>query len=283
MDIKSMKSKVFAQLIVLFLITQILGLAVGFQLIPQEEVRAHLVSEDPEDVANPIALIAYILVMTGVLLLIIHFITGRLLYWLLKGLETLAVLGTSIIVFGSFFNALITIILSLGLVVSRIIWKKHVLLRNISSTIAVAGVGALIGVSFGILPVVVFIILLSVYDLIAVFKTKHMVTLAKGVTQKNLAFTFALPTKEHTFELGTGDMVIPLTFAVSVLNATKVSLPLEMRLIPAAVILIASLAGLIWTINFSAKKIGRALPALPPQTVLMVLAYALVYATGYFF
>ena len=110
-----------------------------------------------------------------------------------------------------------------------------------------------------------------------------MVTLAKGVTKKNLAFTFALPTKEHTFELGTGDMVIPLTFAVSVLNATKVSLPLELRLIPALIILLASLTGLIWTINFSAKKIGRALPALPPQTVLMVLAYALVYATGYFF
>ena len=278
-----MKNELFSQLIALFLITQLLGLSVGWQLIPQEEVRAVVINENPEDPVNTVALIAWILVMTGVMLLLIKFLTGFWLYVFFKLLESLAVFGTSLIVFGSLVPDLIAVlILSLSLVLLRVFRPANLWLRNVASVIAVAGVGALIGVSFGIMPVVVFMVLLAFYDLIAVFKTRHMVTLAKAITQKNLSFTFALPTKEHVFELGTGDMVVPLTFGVAVLAATKASLPFELRIIPAAAVLVASLIGLVWTIHFSSKNIGRALPALPPQTVLMLLTYSGLYFLNFF-
>ena len=278
-----MKNQLFTQLIALFLVTQLLGLAVGIKLIPQEEIRATVVNENPEDPINTVALMLWILAMTAVLLVLVAFLKGFLLYLLFKILESLAVLGTSFIVFGALVeNLLATVVLSFGLVFLRIIRPGHLWLRNTASTVAVAGVGALIGVSFGVIPVVIFMVLLAFYDLIAVFKTRHMVTLAKAITKKNLAFTFGLPTKEHMFELGTGDMVVPLTFAVAVLAATKEALPFELKLLPALAILAASLIGLVWTIHFSSKQVGRALPALPPQTVLMLLTYAGLYFLNFF-
>ena len=125
------------------------------------------------------------------------------------------------------------------------------------------------------------LVLLSVYDYVAVFKTKHMVTLAKSVTKKNLSFTYALPTKEHQFELGTGDLVMPLVFATSVLASTKPLYPFPQYLVPPTLILLASLTGLILTISYLSKRIGKALPALPPQTALMIAAFFLSKLIGF--
>ena len=44
-----------------------------------------------------------------------------------------------------------------------------------------AGVASIFGVSLDILPVIILLILLAVYDAISVYKTKHMITLAEGV------------------------------------------------------------------------------------------------------
>ena len=118
---------------------------------------------------------------------------------------------------------LLALILPLAIVIARFVFRKNIWLRNLASILAAAGAGPLIGYNFGIIPVALFLVILAGYDIIAVFYTKHMVTLAKSITKKNLAFTFALPTTDHQFELGTGDMVIPLVFAVSVLTETTKS------------------------------------------------------------
>jgi presenilin-like A22 family membrane protease len=144
--------------------------------------------------------------------------------------------------------------------------------------LAAAGAGPLIGYNFGIIPVALFLVILAGYDIIAVFYTKHMVTLAKGITKKNLAFTFALPTKEHDFELGTGDMVIPLVFAVSVLVETTQHFSFPFALISPVIILWGSLTGLLLTIQYSSTHVGKALPALPLQTAIMFLMLGLCYA-----
>ncbi len=276
-----MKKKLFIQLIAIFLITQIIGLVVGFELV-KEGVSVGIVTENPEDVINAFALIAYILIFTFILLLLIKFLK-KWSYYLFKLLEVIVIFGTATIVFGVFFYyVVIAVALALLLVILRIVLRKNILLRNVSSIIAAAGAGAVIGVSLGIIPVLLFIVMLAVYDFIAVFKTKHMVTLAKNITKKNLSFTFALPTKEHTFELGTGDMVIPLTLAVSVLASTSQSLAFPSNFVAPIIVLIGSLVGLTLTIQFSSKNIGKALPALPPQAIIMLFMLLLAYLSGFF-
>jgi len=274
--------KLFVQLIAIFALTQLLGIAVGINWIdaiatgkqPQPTVLGG--TENPDDPINAIALVLCILVFTAFLLVFMHFFKGRLLF---KFLETMVTFTASWIVFEVFIGDF-WLIFSIILVAWRLLRPKHVLLRNAAAIISIAGVGALIGVTLGVIPVAIFLILLGCYDFIAVFKTKHMVTLAKGITKQNLAFTVAMPTPKHQFELGTGDLALPLVFAVSTMKASQ-AIGFPSYLVPAGMILTASLIGLLITIDYSSKHVGKALPALPLQAVLMLGAFALSKAIGF--
>ena len=206
------------------------------------------------------------------LLVLKHRKRGNFL-WLIEGFT---IFLTSWIVFSViFWNDFIGIAAALIIIYYRYTHKDSVKFRNIVSIITIAGAGGLIGLALGIVPVLVFIILLSIYDLIAVFGKKHMVTIGKAVTKKNLAFTVSMPTKKHTFELGNGDLVIPLITAVSVYaNGLFINNGLV-----AGLVLGASFIGLILSIYLVGVK-KFAMPALPPQTVLMIIAIGAAILLG---
>lgn len=277
-----MNRSLFLQLLGFFLIVQVVGLYVGYQLY-QADVQPVIVSDNPNDFSNSFGLLGYVLLGTIIILLAIKFLPDNVLYWVFKGIEALAVFSTALIVFFSFVPEAFAILMAVALVTIRIFAPQYLIWRNISSIVATIGAGSLIGVSAGVLPIIVFLVLLAAYDYIAVFKTKHMVTMAKAVSKKNLAFTFALPTKEHQFELGTGDLVMPLVLSVAVMKQALLSgLEWPVAVIPSLAILIASFAGLWLTLDYGNKHIGKALPALPLQVALMVLMYGVLAATGIF-
>jgi len=95
---------------------------------------------------------------------------------------------------------------------------------------------AILGISFGILPAFILLIALMAYDAIAVYRTKHMVTLADVVTDMKLPILMVMPdsagydytqaptlaeqrsqpTEERAaLFMGLGDVVIPGTLIVS--------------------------------------------------------------------
>ncbi|HLC79314.1 MAG TPA: presenilin family intramembrane aspartyl protease [archaeon] len=275
-----MNTSLMAQFIIIFLLTQTLGLIAGNYLI-EEQIRAVIVNEDPESVDNSIGLFVWILISTAILIILLRYAPELIVTILLKSLESFAIFATALIVMLPLdIPSLAAYAAAIFLVATRIIFSKNLLLRNISSTVSTAGAGALIGASIGTIPIIVFLIALSIYDFIAVFKTKHMVELAKGITSKNLSFTFAIPTKEHKFELGTGDLVVPLAFSVSALAASR-ALPFPYFAVPAIAILLASLSALILTLHFASKNKGVPLPALPLQAVLMIIVFAITKIAGY--
>jgi presenilin-like A22 family membrane protease len=273
-------NKVFAFLIVVFLAAQLLGIGVGIGLIHEIESgqleQPTVLTENPDDPINAVALIVGILVFTAILLLFMKFFKGAGLFRVLE----IFVLFSATVIAASAFLPELAFMFAVQLVALKLLFPKNIFFRNVAAIVAVAGVGALIGVSLGVVPVLIFLILLSVYDFIAVFKTKHMVRLAKGISGRNLAFTVALPSKKHQFELGTGDLVMPLVFAVSVM---KTSQPLGFPgfVVPAAMVLVASFIGLLLTINYVRTRIGKALPALPPQAALMIVAWLASKAIGF--
>ncbi len=268
-----MDSKLIVMLVLIFLITQTLGLIVADKLITKD-IQAQLITDNPNDVENSIGLFVYIIVFTAALLFFIKFFK-KFSGFLFKILESLAVFASATLIVFVFTNNLIALILPVLLIISRIVFSKNIWLRNLSSIIATSGAGALIGVSLGITPILVLLVLLAVYDFVAVFKTKHMITLANNIKKKNLSFTYALPTKEHQFELGTGDLVIPLAFSASLLNNFKPIKPFPEYFIPSILILFVSLIGLIVTMEIVSKK-KKALPALPLQNILMIITYAII-------
>ncbi|MEK6970867.1 MAG: presenilin family intramembrane aspartyl protease [archaeon] len=287
-----MDRELILQLGMFFLIVNGLGLLVGYHLI-QEDLQTTIINDDPEDPINSLGLIGYMLVGTAFILIAIKFFPDKILYWVLKGIEAMALVTTAFITFWGLIAYLpivekdmvqaIAIILAVGLIMIRIILPQYLIWRNISSIIATVGVGSLLGASIGVLPVIIFLILLAVYDYIAVYKTKHMVTMAKAVAKKNLSFTFAMPTPKHQFELGTGDLVMPLVFGVSVLNDSITrGLSGIPAVVPSIIILLAAFAGLAFTLDYGSKHVGKALPALPLQVALMVLTYGIISVSGVF-
>ncbi len=272
------------QLAMYFILVNIIGLYVGYHLIQEfDGTTPPIINDNPEDPLNSFGLLLYMMIGTAFILLAIKFLPDKILYWVLKGMETLALIVTSLIVLQVFVIIELALILAVGLVCIRIFAPQYLIWRNISSIIATIGVGSLLGASIGVWPVIVFLIALAVYDYIAVFKTKHMVKMAKAVAKKNLSFTFALPTAKHQFELGTGDLVMPLVFGVSILNDTLTrGLPWPNAVVPSVIVLLASFIGLAFTLDYGSKNVGKALPALPLQVGLMIIVYGLVRASGLF-
>jgi presenilin-like A22 family membrane protease len=61
-------------------------------------------------------------------------------------------------------------------------------LRNTTAMIASIGVGTILGITFSFTAALIFMIILAVYDFIAVFITKHMITIANAAISMNLSF-----------------------------------------------------------------------------------------------
>jgi presenilin-like A22 family membrane protease len=141
-------------------------------------------------------------------------------------------------------------------------------LKNAAAIMATAGVGVIFGISLGLFPLILFLILLSIYDFLSVFATKHMVEMANFIIKKDLAFTVtarAPPSKpgekEQRIDLGTGDMIAPIMLEVSALSISPVA--------SAFVFVGAVLSlGLFLTLVWKKKMI---LPALPPIVLGMIV------------
>src|SRR5256884_4510849 len=61
--------------------------------------------------------------------------------------------------------------------------------------VTAAGVTAILGISFGLLPAILLLVALAVYDAWAVYRTKHMITLADGLTSQRLPILLVIPKK----------------------------------------------------------------------------------------
>lgn len=284
-----MQREMLVGFLTFFLLTNGLGLIVAQAFLPPE-INAQitqsvtLVNDNKQDPVNAVGLMAYILLVTGVLLVVIKFFSGQLniLFRIIEGFAiffvTAGIIEILVSPFIPFDAAIffVSIAAAIAVVILRNILPENVKLRNLVTIMLTAYIGALIGTGLGVIPVALLVALLVVYDFIAVFKTKHMVTLAKAVTKKNLTFTYAIPTPEHQFELGTGDIAIPLAFSASVMQNYSTTLSYPMYVFPAIAMLAASFVGLMITLDYSSKHVGKALPALPLQGILMLITFALM-------
>jgi len=257
------ESKVVLALLVLFILVQSMGIYLGMKLITIPELEPATGAEWGG------FLFLYILFATGVILVVIKYVKKLLLV-----LEALTIFFSTEIFFEVLLmgfvpadvGAGIAVLLALLLVVLRF-FERNIWTQNLALLLSVMGVGALLGASLGVLPALVLLGLLTVYDVIAVFKTKHMVKMAKAIVKQKLAFTFAIPTKKHVFQLGGGDLVMPLVFTISVLR--------EFGLGNALFVMFFSMLALMALFGYLVKRPGKAYPALPPVTIGAITGFML--------
>jgi len=265
----------------IFLATHLLGLYVGSKYnkgIEAGELEPALPPgiESPEAVESSFFFFGYIIITTVIILLVIRFWRN-----FLKLIEAFAIFFSSWITFDFLIPIGIFWYLSLGFFLAIILttWKMlkpTILSQNIAVIFTIAGVGAVIGASLGIVPVLIFMLLLTIYDFVSVFITKHMIHLAKEITKRPTAFVVSIPhrfkksvsfahekrkrkKKIHVFQLGSGDIAIPLIFSVSVLSSYT--------LVHGLLTTIGSVVALGILIFYLVRKPGRALPAIPFVTL----------------
>jgi len=269
--------------IILFLFIQLVGLFTANYYSSQADLRLTIITDNPDDIINALAIIGEIILITAIILFLRRFTKkGNFL----PIFEFLALFVGLIVVLDIFLPYISAVLVSTLLLIIKNYLKRHssfnkILLwyNNFLLALAISGAGALIGLSLGLLPVIVFLTLLSIYDIIAVFYTKHMVVLAKMIVKQKLALTFTLPSKKKTYQLGGGDIVVPLTVSSSFFFVLIKSYPFGIAIIPILLIWASSILGLIgtfWYLSNNNRKI-KTLPALPPQAILMLLSIIISY------
>jgi presenilin-like A22 family membrane protease len=264
---------VIAKLTLVFLVVQIIGLFCAVQLANYGFAKGVIV-DDVNDLQNSLYLFGMIILTTGIVIISLKLKKTRKLLLLF---EILAIFSATWIVFSCIFptNDLLAIALAIALVGAKQIKKEDTTIRTIASVLATAGAGAFIGITLGLTPAIVFMTILATYDIFAVYFTKHMISIGQEAKKNNFAFMVALHSKKHDFELGNGDLVMPLIISSSIITNG----PFTNNNLIAALCLIASFIGLVISIYWVAKK-KNAMPALPPQSALMLLIIIAATALG---
>lgn len=192
--------------------------------------------ENPDSTANAIYYIGVILVFTFLLLMAIK----RNMQWIIQLTILLAVGATMYYVFYALLsiadvsimtNNVVSGLLAAALTILLYKFPEWYIIDTVGLIIG-AGASAIFGISLSILPVIVLLLLLAIYDAISVYKTKHMIDLAEGVMDLRLPILFVIPKhlkysfiedsfkkeegqEREAFFMGLGDAIMPTILVVS--------------------------------------------------------------------
>lgn len=277
--------KLLYKMIGFFILAQVLGIFVGLTIISDMNanpyVKGMVVTSDSSNPANAVFFLGYVLFGAVVIIILIRYF--KLQKILFRLMEFFLISMASSIVFYAFLRLFLIYEMAtiggvvLGLTLGGLkLFKSN--FKNAAAIMATAGVGVVFGVSLGVLPAILFLVLLSVYDYLSVFMTKHMVEIADHVIKNNLAFTVtateAIPGKkmEKRIDLGTGDLIAPVMFEVSTLSYNPIA---TVFVFIGAVASISIFLYLVWE-----KKV--VLPALPPIVAGMIVSFVIGLVLGFY-
>lgn len=190
-------------------------------------------TKDPGNVWNSVYYIALILAFTLVILIAIK----KNIKWLIHGFILFAIASTLYYVFFAITakfmdepaSLMLTLVLSLALTALLYRFPEWYVI-DLTGILIGAGVTAIFGISFAIVPTIVLLVLLAVYDAISVYRTKHMLVLAEGVMDMKVPILFVIPrhlnfsfrkykyekdAEREAFFMGLGDAIMPTILVVS--------------------------------------------------------------------
>ena len=209
---------------------------------------------------------------------------GRIIFWIFL---SLVILSGSQIVLNIWLSSPWDIVGSLIVVVAFIAWH-NVLIHDIGITLALAGIGANLGLSITPTLAIIGLLVLSFYDIIAVYKTRHMVKMAEGMIQSGAIFGFIIPSDfklfftnrsqaqaqlgEQFMILGSGDIALPIIFASSLMRQS---------LGEAIMVAVFAVLGIFLThLLFVNQPKRQAMAALPPIATMCLVGYIVALLFG---
>jgi len=282
--------KVTIILLFVFFLSQIIGLSITNEYIDHQttyqtgnvtwtSLPYNFARPEVEGVSAFTTIVAAILIGTALVLLLIKF--GKINWWRIWFL--FAVIVTLSFAFSAFINQWIALALAVVLGILKI-FRPSIIVQNITELFIYGGLAAIFVPILNLFWVFMLLIAISIYDMIAVWKSKHMIKLAKFQTKSKVFAGLLLPykldrhkakktktSKEAVYKikkvgiktaiLGGGDVGFPLIFAGVVMKDLMLTNPeligfLKTLIIPIFVTI--ALAAL-----FLKSKKDRFYPAMP--------------------
>ncbi len=296
--------KITLFLILVFFCAQVIGIVINAKYIDiaataetgevtYNELPFGFERPDVPKTSSFIYIILGVLVGTGVMLLIIKFKKVRL--W--KMWYFLAVVMCLSFALGAFLPQLVAFILALLFAIWKIL-KTNPIIHNITEIFIYGGLAAIFVPILNLFSVIMLLLIISVYDMIAVWKSKHMVKLAEfqtdskifaglsisykkkapkktKVAKKGVKITKTVVSKASSAIIGGGDVAFPILFAAVVmeklvLSGLAFSAALSMAMIIAGFATLA-LAGLMFL-----SKEGKFYPAMPFISLGCFMGYGII-------
>lgn len=197
---------------------------------------------------------------TALILLIVKL--KKLEWW--KILFFIVVWMTMSIAFSLFVQGVIAFVLSFIFTAWRI-YKPNVWIHNFVELFIYSGMVLLIVPLFDVEWIIILLLVISVYDIIAVWKSKHMVKMAKFMTDKsnNLFAGLVIPYDGKQAILGGGDIAFPLIFTGVVMeHLIRVNMIPKLQAFLFASIIIVTAAMSLFALFYYAEK-DKFYPAMP--------------------
>jgi presenilin-like A22 family membrane protease len=164
--------------------------------------------ENPSDPTNSVVYIGAILVATGFMLAAFRYDADVLIRALVVFSSTfLSFYALSVVLPAAFPLAGANgpaVLVALALGAALVVYPEWYVIDAVGVLMGM-GAAALFGISFGLLPALVLLTVLAVYDAISVYGTEHMLSLASGVMDLKVPVVF----------------VVPLTWSYSYLDADE--------------------------------------------------------------
>ena len=158
--------------------------------------------ENPESVFNAVFFFALVLCFTAAILVVLKFggmkfvhlfmlfAVAATIFWVLSALIPI-ILNIFHVAFVPSLD-IFPLIVALALTALLYFRPEWYVIDAVGLLVA-SGVASIFGISLQVLPVIVLLVILAVYDAVSVYGTKHMVSLASSVVEMRVPLLFVLP------------------------------------------------------------------------------------------
>jgi presenilin-like A22 family membrane protease len=279
--------------LVLFVLSSVFAVylaSIAFQISP---------SESASSTTSGIGYVIYYLVAALVFSFLLIFLSRRFKLNFLKWLFV-AVIGLVVFMVWNYLGLVIAdtlqeyyaiIIAAPIIMVLAMIFVNRWYVVNVAGFFLTSGIAFLLGLLLGIWAAAIFLALFAVYDYISVYKTKHMVGLAKIAVDRDLPMLFVFPTDfskkiekieigedgiegHAAMALGFGDVAFPgIMVVASAVYGMKTGHFFPFFILP----LVGGVIGMVYLVLGNVKKPAPGLPFLNTGVILGTIISYLVY------
>jgi presenilin-like A22 family membrane protease len=154
--------------------------------------------------------------------------------WIIAGFILLSIAVSIYYVMVAFMSPLLALVPTLAIMLLLHFYPEWYIIDAFGILVC-AGISSLFGVSMTVLPALLLLGVLAVYDAISVYKTRHMISLAEGAIKMKAPLLFVVPkSRDYSFRidqeisnsseetkkrgayfLGLGDAIIPTILVIS--------------------------------------------------------------------